>query len=64
MRVTHIAHCKAKQSGHNAISHIVHHLNRQERTQAAESEIWSLVNDVHMVDVTTYEIGTRLYRKI
>lgn len=52
------------KAGTTAFRALSTNFNRQERAQAAESEIWSLVNDVHMVAVATHEIITRLYRKI
>lgn len=45
MRVIHIVHGKANPSGHNGISRVVYHLNRQERAQGIDSEIWGLVDD-------------------
>lgn len=45
MRVVHIVHGKANPSGHNGISRVVYHLNRQERAQGIDSEIWGLVDN-------------------
>ena len=46
MRVIHIVHGKANPDGHNGISRVVYHLNRQEKAQGVDSEIWGLVDDV------------------
>lgn len=46
MRVIHIVHGKANPNGHNGISRVVYHLNKQEKMQGVESEIWALVDDV------------------
>lgn len=45
MRVIHIVHGKANPNGHNGISRVVYHLNRQEKAQGVQSEIWGLVDD-------------------
>lgn len=45
MRVIHIVHGKANPDGHNGISRVVYHLNRQEKAQGIDSEIWGLVDD-------------------
>tara|TARA_B110000977_G_scaffold28777_1_gene37109 strand:- start:8431 stop:9570 length:1140 start_codon:yes stop_codon:yes gene_type:complete len=45
MRIIHIVHGKVNPNGHNGISRVVYHLNRQERAQGINSEIWSLVDD-------------------
>lgn len=46
MRVIHIVHGKANPTGHNGISRVVYHLNKQEKLQGVESEIWALVDGV------------------
>lgn len=45
MRIIHIVHGKANPAGHNGISRVVYHLNKQEKLQGIESEIWALVDD-------------------
>lgn len=45
MRVIHIVHGKANPNGHNGISRVVYHLNKQERALGVESEIWAVVDD-------------------
>jgi glycosyltransferase involved in cell wall biosynthesis len=44
MRVIHIVHGKANPSGHNGISRVVYHLNKQEKLQGISSEIWAIVD--------------------
>jgi glycosyltransferase involved in cell wall biosynthesis len=44
MRVIHITHGKVNPTGHNGISRVVYHLNKQERLQGIDSEIWALVD--------------------
>lgn len=44
MRVIHIVHGKANPTGHNGISRVVYHLNKQEKLQGVRSEIWALVD--------------------
>ncbi len=46
MRVIHIVHGKANPAGHNGISRVVYHLNRQERLQGCDSQIWGLVDGI------------------
>lgn len=46
MRVIHIVHGKANPNGHNGISRVVYHFNREERAQGIESEIWGLVDGI------------------
>lgn len=43
-RIIHIVHGKANPTGHNGISRVVYHLNKQEKLQGLESEIWALVD--------------------
>ena len=45
MRIIHIVHGKANPTGHNGISRVVYHLNKQEKLQGVDSEIWALVDD-------------------
>lgn len=45
MHIIHIVHGKANPNGHNGISRVVYHLNRQERELGVDSEIWGLVDD-------------------
>lgn len=45
MKVIHIVHGKANPRGHNGISRVVYHLNKQEKLEGIESEIWALVDD-------------------
>lgn len=45
MRIVHIVHGKANPTGHNGISRVVYHLNKQEKLQGVDSEIWALVDD-------------------
>lgn len=45
MRVIHIVHGKANPHGHNGISRVVYHLNRQEKALGIDSEIWAVVDD-------------------
>lgn len=44
MRIIHIVHGKANPTGHNGISRVVYHLNKQEKLQGVDSEIWALVD--------------------
>jgi len=43
MRIVLITHGKANPAGHNGISRVVYHLNKQEKLQGIESKIWALV---------------------
>lgn len=45
MRVIHIVHGKANPSGHNGISRVVYHLNKQEKLLGVDSEIWAVVDE-------------------
>lgn len=45
MRVIHVVHGKANPAGHNGISRVVYHLNKQEKLLGVQSEIWALVDD-------------------
>jgi glycosyltransferase involved in cell wall biosynthesis len=45
IRIIHIVHGKANPTGHNGISRVVYHLNKQEKLQGVDSEIWALVDD-------------------
>lgn len=45
MRVIHIVHGRANPNGHNGISRVVYHLNKQEKALGVESEIWAVVDD-------------------
>jgi glycosyltransferase involved in cell wall biosynthesis len=49
MRVVHIVHGKANPEGHNGISRVVYHLNKQEKLLGCQSEIWALVDGVSEV---------------
>ncbi len=46
MRVIHIVHGKANPASHNGISRVVYHLNKEEKLQGCNSEIWALVDGV------------------
>lgn len=46
MKIIHIVHGKANPNTHNGISRVVYHLNKQEKLQGVDSEIWALVDDV------------------
>ena len=46
MRIIHIVHGKANPSGHNGISRVVYHLNKNERKLGVNSEIWAVVDNV------------------
>jgi glycosyltransferase involved in cell wall biosynthesis len=45
MRVIHIVHGRANPNGHNGISRVVYHLNKQEKLSGIDSEIWAVVDD-------------------
>lgn len=45
MKIIHIVHGKVNPTGHNGISRVVYHLNKQEKLQGVDSEIWALVDD-------------------
>jgi glycosyltransferase involved in cell wall biosynthesis len=45
MRVIHIVHGKVNPNGHNGISRVVYHLNKEERALGVDSEIWAVVDD-------------------
>lgn len=45
MRVIHLVHGKANPDGHNGISRVVYHFNKQERAQGIDSEIWAVVDE-------------------
>lgn len=45
MRIIHIVHGKANPAGHNGISRVVYYLNKHERAQGIDSEIWGLVDE-------------------
>lgn len=45
MRVIHIVHGRANPNGHNGISRVVYHLNKQEKLSGIGSEIWAVVDD-------------------
>lgn len=45
MRVIHIVHGRANPNGHNGISRVVYHLNKQEQALGVDSEIWAVVDD-------------------
>lgn len=44
MRVVHIVHGKANPHGHNGISRVVYHLNKEEKLLGLESEIWAVID--------------------
>lgn len=44
MKVIHIVHGKANPEGHNGISHVVYHLNKQEKLLGIDSQIWAVVD--------------------
>lgn len=45
MKVVHIVHGKVNPNGHNGISRVVYHLNKQEKLQGCDSQIWAIVDD-------------------
>ena len=45
MKIVHIVHGKANPEGHNGISRVVYHLNKQEKAQGINSQIWAIVDD-------------------
>lgn len=45
MKVIHIVHGKANPDGHNGISRVVYHLNKQEKALGIDSQIWAIVDD-------------------
>ena len=45
MKIIHIVHGKANPTGHNGISRVVYHLNKQEKLQGVDSGVWALVDD-------------------
>ena len=45
MKVIHIVHGKANPEGHNGISRVVYHLNKQEKLLGLDSQIWAVVDD-------------------
>jgi glycosyltransferase involved in cell wall biosynthesis len=45
MRVIHIVHGKANPEGHNGISRVVYHMNKQEKRLGINSEIWAVVDN-------------------
>lgn len=45
MRVIHIIHGKCNPNGHNGISRVVYFLNKYEKLNGVNSEIWAVVDD-------------------
>ncbi len=45
MRIIHIVHGKANPAGHNGISRVVYHINKQEKLLGLDSQIWAVVDD-------------------
>lgn len=45
MKVIHIVHGKANPEGHNGISRVVYHLNKQEKLLGLDSQIWAVLDD-------------------
>lgn len=45
MKIIHLVHGKANPAGHNGISRVVYHLNKQEKLQGVDSQIWALIDD-------------------
>lgn len=45
MRVVHIVHGKVNPAGPNGISRVVYHLNKNEKAQGVQSEIWAVTDD-------------------
>lgn len=45
MRIIHIVHGKVNPNGHNGISRVVYHLNKEEKALGVDSEIWAVVDD-------------------
>jgi glycosyltransferase involved in cell wall biosynthesis len=45
MRVVHIVHGKCNPNEHNGISRVVYYLNKHEKLQGVNSEIWAVVDD-------------------
>lgn len=46
MKVIHIVHGKANPKEHNGISRVVYYLNKHEKTQGIDSQIWAIVDGV------------------
>jgi glycosyltransferase involved in cell wall biosynthesis len=44
MKVIHIVHGKANPESHNGISRVVYHMNKQEKLQGCDSQIWAIVD--------------------
>lgn len=45
MRIIHIVHGKCNPKEHNGISRVVYYLNKHEKLQGVDSEIWAIVDD-------------------
>ncbi len=45
MKIIHIVHGKANPVSHNGISRVVYHLNKQEKLQGCDSQIYAIVDD-------------------
>jgi glycosyltransferase involved in cell wall biosynthesis len=44
MKVIHIVHGRANPDAHNGISRVVYHMNKQEKLQGCDSQIWAIVD--------------------
>lgn len=66
MRVIHIVHGKANPASHNGISRVVYHLNKQEKLQGCDSEIWGLVDDAksHFTHVRDEFVTVECYPRV
>lgn len=45
MKVIHIVHGKANPKGHNGISRVVYHMNKQEKLAGLDSQVWAVVDN-------------------
>lgn len=66
MRVVHVVHGKANPASHNGISRVVYHLNKQEKLQGCQSEIWALVDDAksHYTHVRDEFVTVECYPRV
>lgn len=45
MKIVHIVHGRANPDSHNGISRVVYHMNKQEKLQGCDSQIWAIVDN-------------------
>lgn len=45
MKIVHIVHGRANPEAHNGISRVVYHMNKQEKLQGCDSQIWAIVDN-------------------